>query len=171
MRTRGVVAAVLGASVVLVTACGSSSTVGTAGAPATTTTRAEPVADLSACAHVVGAETSVGGDAAGSPSPTAALHDFLATNPSGRALRRADFESAQPPPSFQPVQMVGQDGESTTIATPDERWFVHLGTDRRPSAVAGVVRLGSGGWVVTEFELCQAGPVSGRSTATTATVP
>ena len=153
------------ATMALVAGCGSSTTVGTGDGPATTIA-GEPVADLSSCAHVVGAEVSVAGGATGSPSPTAALHDFLATNATGRALRTATFEVAKPPPSDQPIQMVGNDGETTTVVTPDERWFVHLGTDGRPTAVAGVVHMGSGGWIVTDLELCQLGAPNG-ATATT----
>ncbi len=178
MTTRRLVIGVLlSALVVLGSACGSSSVVGTRGEPATTAT-GPLVADLECASQgeaVAGMSTT-----ATSATSAEALHQYLASAPAASTLRQATFAPAQPPPGFGPVQGVTQATAvevSTTSVAPTStapvhlQWYAHRGADGRVTAAISTSDAGRG-WTVDAFEYCQPDtrPPDG-ATATTASVP
>ncbi len=183
METRRlVVAAGLGLSMLLGSACGSSSVVGTGGGPATTTA-GTLVADLDCPGEgVAGAGMSVAAGAVGADTSAEALHQYLASSPAASTLRNATFEPAQPPHGFGPVQGVTEATAvevSTTSVAPTStapvhlQWFVHLGADGRVTATISTSDTGRG-WMVGAFEYCQPGtrpPEGATATTMQAAVP
>jgi hypothetical protein len=174
-RERAMVAGLALLVSVGVAACGSSSTVGTAGD--TTSTTGPLVARLTtACGTSTGVAIDHAGNA-GVASADAALAAYLAEASTDSAVRALHFEPAAPPP-LMPVTSVGPDptmsttttteASSATTTAPSAQWYVHVDDQGRVTAVI-LVTHASGGWQVDQVQYCT--PGAGQdSTATTGAI-